>query len=203
MSVVTDTVLKVVLTMIWDDGNLIQNVLNAFITGGSGPWDDVDVVSDARTWAGLLATDMNADTSDELSGSQVQVYEFDTGDQDWDEVGAEAWGWGPSLATDQLPRGVAALINAKTVDPDVNAKKYVGGLTEAAVTDGLWTGAILTVLGNYADTWITPYVGGTTGATWTPGCWSVKNKTFHQFSGNVIIPTIPAYQRRRKRGVGV
>lgn len=203
MSITVGDVLKVVATLAWTDGNLMQNVFNAAITGSGGPFDDDDIVDDAVAWVGVMFANLVAAISNAADGSQVQVYVYDSTDDDFDEVGTAAWTFNPTNADHQLPRGVAALLNAKTLDPDVQGKKYVGGLTEGTITDGLWPTATLTPLSDFGDDWVTQFVGSVSGADWTPGVWSPKNTNIFPFSGQNIVPTIPAYQRRRKRGVGV
>lgn len=203
MSITAGEILRVVAIAAWLDGNLNMNVFNAVVTGGGSPWTDGDIVGDAVEWMDDLFATMTSSTSDELDGSEVVVYKYDPIDDDWDEVGSSAWTWNPSVAGDQLPRGVAALINASTLDPDVQGKKYLGGQVETANEDGTWSSAHLANVALYADEWTDLFVGGTSSADWAPGVWSPTNTNFYAFSGAYIIPTIPAYQRRRKRGVGV
>ena len=203
MSISVGDVLRVVATLAWTDGNLAQNVFNAVITGSGGPFDDDDILLDAVAWVNAMYANITGSVSDELDGSQIQVYVYDSVDDDWDEVATGAWIYAGGQTIEQLPRGVAALINARTTDPDVQGKKYIPGITEGGLTDGLWQAALITQLVNFADDWLTAFVGGTSGGSWTPGVWSPKNTNFFAASGDALIPTIPAYQRRRKRGVGV
>lgn len=203
MSVTDGTVLKVVITNLWTDGNVIQNVFNAVVTGGGAPWDSADIVEDAISWAEDLFFNITSATSDEIDGSQVQVYEYDSVDDDWDEVGSGAFTWNPTGSSEQVPRGVAALINLKTTDPDVSGKKYIAGGTEANLEDGLWSAAYLATLLSLAVDWYAGFTGTDSGATWSPGVWSVVGTVFKLALAQVVIPTIPAYQRRRKRGVGI
>lgn len=203
MTVPTGTILKVVASMVFDDGNIAQNVYNAVITGGGGPWDEADVVDDAVAWVDLLYTAVEAYAAASLQGSQVQVYEWDTVGLDWDEIGSDVWAWVGTSVTDEMPRGVAALLNAKTTDADVSGKKYVPGTVEGGATDGLWIAAYLLDLVDYGGLWVGGFVGGTSGADWNPGVWSVVDEALYDMSLTVVIPTIPAYQRRRKRGVGI
>lgn len=202
MAISAGDVLRVVAIMYWLDGNTVQNVFNAVVTGAGGPWDDADIVDDALAWMNSVYSNLTSQLSQDLDGSEVAVYEYDPVDEDWDEVGKASWSFAPSSASGYLPRGVAGLINAGTLDPDVQGKKYVGGLTTAAISSGLLVGATVTALGNFADDWLTAFTGSVSGADWTPGVWSVKNSNLHPFWGDYTIPTIPAYQRRRKRGVG-
>lgn len=202
MSVVVNDILKVVATTVWTDGNIMQNVFNALIDGGGGPFDDGDIVDDAVAWMDNIYLNITSDCSDELNGSQVQVYKYDSVDDDWDEVGTGAFTWDPSAAPDQLPRGVAGLVYARTTNPDVQGKKYIGGFTEAAVTDGLFTANSLTNLLAIAADWVLDFTGGTSSAEWNPGVWSPTDLILYLMSEVVGAVAIPAYQRRRKRGVG-
>jgi hypothetical protein len=203
MSISTGTILKVVATLLWTDGNVAQNVFNALITGGGGPWDEDDVVDDALTWLDAMYDTIAGWVSDEMTGSQVQVYEWDAGGEDWDEVGSAVWVYAGSSINDQLPRGVAALLNAKTTDPDVSGKKYLPGATEGNVGDGLWEEAFLSALVDFGGEWVPGFTGSATAADWDPGVWSVVGSALLPMNLTVVIPTIPAYQRRRKRGVGI
>lgn len=203
MAITVGTIIKVVATMAWLDGNISQNVFSAVITGTGGPYDEADIVSDALDWVEAMFLDLVLYQSDEIDGSQVQVYEYDSVDDDYDELGTVSWVYNPTQTGDQLPRGVATLINCGTTDPDVQGKKYIAAATEANITDGLWLAVWLTKIALFADTWLTAFTGSTSGAAWQPGVWSPTNTNFYAANGNYTIPTIPAYQRRRKRGVGV
>lgn len=203
MSIVVGDILRVVAILSWLDGDIMQNVYNAVIGGTGGPFTDSDIVSDALDWLGTMYPNLVNQMSDECDGSEVRVYIYDASDDDWDEVGSAAWTFNPTGASDQLPRGVAMLINAKTTNPDVNGKKYVGGLIEDGVVDGLLSAGVVTALANYADDWTDLFTGATSGASWVPGIWSPTMTNFLAMSGAYIIPTIPAYQRRRKQGVGI
>jgi len=203
MSVSTGDILKVVTTLAWSDGNLMQNVFGLLITGGGGPWTDDDVIADLLTWIGLVFGSFGGHMSDEVAGSQIQVYKYDAIGDDFDEVGSTAWTFAPSEVTDQLPRGAALLVGGRSEDPDVLGKKYIGGLCEDNNVDGLWGSVILLAAIDFAEDWIGTFVGGTSAADYTPGVWSVVQKALIPFRDSYYINAIPAYQRRRKRGVGV
>lgn len=203
MSITVGDILKVVAILNWVDGDVMQNVFNSVIGGTGGPFTDGDIVDDAEDWVGTMFANLVAGITNDLDGSEVRVYLYDAIDDDWDEVGSTSWTFNPTDAGEYLPRGVASLINCKTTDPDVNGKKYIGGQTEVAQDDGLWGSGHLTNLGLFADDWTDTFTGATSGASWVPGVWSPTNTNFYAMSGTYIIPTIPAYQRRRKRGVGI
>lgn len=203
MTVADNTTLRVVASMLWTDGNVNQNVYNCMVSGGGGPYADQDVADDMEDWLDNMYANMTGDTSDELDGNQVFVYKWDAVGADWDEVTSNTWTWNPSQASDQLPRGVAALVRLWTVDPDVQGKKYIPGLCEGDIADGLIGAAIITNLLAFAADWYTPFVGAASGATFTPGVWSVLNSLFYAGVNHVAANAIASYQRRRKRDVGI
>lgn len=203
MALVTGDIMRFVVSMIWADGNIMQNVYAVSITGGGGPWDAGDVLDDLEDWADLMYANITAHIVLSLAGNEVFGYVWDVPNQDFDLFGAEPWTWAPTEATSQLPRGVAVFMKAPTTDPDVQGRKYIGGTAEDDLINGLYTAGIIAALVLFGGDWITPFIGTLTAATFTPGVWSTKNKTFHPFENEVNISTIPAYQRRRKRGVGI
>lgn len=203
MTISENTILKVVATQVWTDAEVNQNVFNATITGAGGPWDEEDVIDDALDWVATMYATLNTLWNQNLNGSHITVYKYDAGDDDWDEVGTRSWTFVPASTEHALPRGVAGLINAKSADPDVSGKKYLGGMTEAQGSGGVWGGATLADLADFADEWGAPFSGFTTTADWIPVIWSFVNKVAVPMVETYIIPTIAAYQRRRKQGVGI
>ncbi len=203
MAISTGDILRLVVSMIWADGNIMQNVYAAQITGAGGPWPDGDVLDDLEDWADQMYAEILTQISSFVDGNEVFGYVWDPVGLDWDLFGSEPWSWLPTNAGSELPRGVAAFMKAPTSDPDVQGRKYIGGATEGELVTGLWSAGFVAQLVLYGADWILPFIGTLTTATITPGVWSVKNSSFHNFDTEVNISTIPAYQRRRKRGVGI
>lgn len=203
MSIVAGDILRIVASMLWTDGNVNQNVFNTVITGGGSPFDDQDIVDDAEAWLDNMYANLTTVVSDEVDGNEVIVYKYDSIDDDWDEVGSQSWTWNPTNASDQLPRGVAGLVRLWTSDPDVQGKKYIPGLTEGGLADGLFDAGQITAFLAFAADWYLPFTGSVSGATWTPGIWSVVGTVFKAAVNHLATSTIPAYQRRRKRNVGI
>lgn len=203
MSIVSGDIIRVVASLLWTDGNVNQNVYNAVLTGGGSPWADTDVTDDAEAWLDNLYANFTTFMSDEIDGNEVIVYKYDAIDDDWDEVSSQSWTFNPSNVSEQLPRGVAGLVRLWTSDPDVQGKKYVPGLCEGNLMDGLFGSSIVTALLAFGADWYLPFVGGVSGATWTPGIWSVAGTVFKAAVDHYATSTIPAYQRRRKRNVGI
>lgn len=203
MSITVGDVLKVVAVLQWVDGDIMQNVFNVIVAGSGGPYDDADVVDDMLEYVENMYAEIVTGVTDDLDGSEVRVYIRDFVDDDWDEVGSVPWVFNPSDTDEYLPRGVAGLINVKTSDPDVNGKKYIGGLTESGAVDGLVGNGLLVLYAAFAVEYVTLFAGTTSSADFMPGIWSPTRGNFFYMSGAIIIPAIPAYQRRRKQGVGI
>lgn len=203
MTVAADDVLRVVASMLWTDGDVNQNVFNCKVTGGGAPWADTDIIDDCEDWLDNLYANLTNYASDEIDGNEVIVYKYDTVGADWDEVGSQSWVWNPTQVADYLPKAVAGLVRLWTVDPDVQGKKYVAGLTQGHNEDGLWGSTMLTALLAFAADWYLPFVGAASGATFTPGIWSVVNLVFKAAVDHIAANAIPAYQRRRIRNVGI
>jgi hypothetical protein len=203
MSISTGDILRIVASMLWTDGNVAQNVFNAVVTGAGGPWDDSDIADDAEAWLDNMYANITTACADSIDGNEVIVYKYDAVDDDWDEVASQSWTWNPSNASGEIPRGAAALIRLWSTDPDVQGKKYIAGTTEGVNDDGLFTGAFLTDLLAFAADWYLPFAGAVSGATWTPGIWSVVGTVFKAGVDHIAVSAIPAYQRRRKRNVGI
>jgi hypothetical protein len=203
MSVVPGDVLRVVAQFLWTDGNVNQNVFNALLSGAGSPWSDSDIADDAEAWMDNMYLNLTSQTSDELDGNEVIVYKYDAIGIDWDEVASQAFTWNPTSTSDQLPRGTAPLVRLWTIDPDVQGKKYIPGQTEDGIIDGLYVSSLLIDLLAFAADWYLPFTGAVSGATWNPGVWSVVQAAFKTGVNHIAASAIPAYQRRRKRNVGI
>jgi len=201
MSITSGTILRIVASLAFPDSVIAQNVFYAVLTG-AGPWDEDDIVSDAIDYMDIVFGAWDAMASDDVDLDLVQVYEYDPVDEDWDEVGSGAGGVTGQVSGDRLPHGVAAYTQAKTTDPDVSAAKYWTGFCEVSQANGVWAAGTLTDLGLTAAAWIAGDTGSASGAVFEAGVWSVKNENFYAFNGNLVVNAIPAYQRRRKPGVG-
>lgn len=203
MALADGTILRIVASFLWTDGNVNQNVFNCILSGAGAPWDELDVVDDAEDWLDDMYANLVTFMSDQIDGNEVLVYKYDPVGDDWDEVGSQSWSFNPTAAGDQLPRGVAGLTRLWTVDPDVQGKKYLPAMNEGVVTDGLYSAATLVAFLAFAADWYLPFAGAASGATFTPGIWSVVGTVFKAAVDHIAANAIPAYQRRRKRNVGI
>ena len=202
MSVVTNTVLRAVASLLMPESVIAQNIFYSLISGGGGPWDDDDVVSDIVDWIEDIYTSWGSIGDNNVALNTIQVYKYDSIDDDWDEVGDDTSEVDGLVAGDLLPHGVAGYTIARTLDPDVSASKYWPGITETSQTEGSWVGAALTQMLAMNVIWMEDDVGAASGADFNPGVWSVKNNAFFEFGDTHLVKGSPAYQRRRKPGVG-
>lgn len=202
MSLIEGTVLRIALSYLLPEDVIAQSIINLVLTGGGGPFDEDDVLDDVKDYIDDILTEWALLAADSVETTLIQVYEYDTVDDDWDEVGIRVPTIDGSLAQDMLPHGVAAFTQGRTLDPDVSGSKYWPGFTEVSQADGRWTGGVVLGIGDIAVAWVDAQVGAASGATLTPGVWSVVETNFHPFNGIVVVNALPAYQRRRKPGVG-
>lgn len=203
MSLPVGTIIRVVQNLLWDDGNIMQNVFNCVIGGSGGPFDEQDVADDMAEWMDAIYTNLSANMAADVSAGEVKCYEYDSVDDDWDEFGTGVATFAPTSAADFLPQGIAALVKVTTTDPDIQGRKYFGGFGENVITDGQWIPTLVTLLAAAAVDWQTIFVGTTTGATMIPGVWSTVKGALQPMAAAFVVNTIANYQRRRRPGVGI
>lgn len=102
----------------------------------------------------------------------------------------------------QVAAGVAGLINAPTVGSQRRGKKFVPGAEEDNIFDGVLTDVGLTRLVALGLVYRALYPDQGV-FTLVPGVLSVTYQVFRPFTGSLEIDALPAYQRRRKAGVGI
>lgn len=202
MSLPDGVILRIALSYLMPEDVIAQSILYAVLSGGSPPYDEDDALDDIHTYVDLILTEWGSLAADSVESSLIQVYEYDAIDEDWDEVGVRVPTIDGGVASDMLPHGVAAFCQARSLDPDVSGSKYWPGLTEVSQTEGRWTSGVVLGIADIAAAWVAGDIGAETGALITAGVWSVVEANFHPFNGVIVVNALPAYQRRRKPGVG-
>lgn len=202
MAITSGTILKVVASFLFPDSVIAQNVFNVVVTDLVTSDDEEDVVADCITWVEDMFTHILAHIGDVVTTSEVSVYEYDSIDDDWDEVGTDVWSVTFTNANQMLPHGIACVVHARTIDPDTLGTKYLGGFTEEA-TNGSNVGVgLVALLVDFLDEWVTAFVGVETGGTFGPVIWSPTDTVARIMSGTGYVNGQVGYQRRRKPGVG-
>ena len=203
MTIPTNAILKVVLSMLFPDNAIAQNVFYTLFENDGASNDKYDVLDDLETWMEDVYGDLAAAVDAGISITGMKVYIRDVPGGDWDEVGLAFPSDTFSAVGDAMPNAVCALLHALTDNPDVIGAKYFGGNTDTATVENDFTaGSIETYILAGAE-WVDPYVGAVTGSGFIPGVWSPTNLAFYPFSTAYSVNAQVAYQRRRKPGVGI
>jgi len=182
------------------DGVVANNIFY-FRTAFSEAQDLTDVLSAIEEWVEAAYTTLIADTSDLVTFGETIVYEYDTVAMQWDNLGTATPAVTFTGISEMLPHGVAALVRAYSTQPRSIARKYLPGLVEEAQADGAWVATTLTALANFGNAWDN-VKSISLGNELRPGVWSSKYGTIYLLSGDEVVLADPAYQRRRRPGVG-
>jgi hypothetical protein len=160
------------------------------------------VMADMKDWMERILSPIQPDVvvSCDITGASV----YQKVGPLWNLLGNTSVVFVPTNSDDPLPSGVAALITWNTYVSKVQGKKYFPGMSESRTTAGLWIATILAHLASVAVEWIAGFDGLSDSTShWYPGVWSSKMLSFQSFGTAGSIPDVPAYQRRRKAGVGI
>lgn len=202
MAVPTDAILRVVISLLAPESVIMQNVFYTLFKNTGGSDDEADVIDDLVDWAEDIYTNLNVYMDADVELSLLQVYLRDVVGGDWDEVGIGSLTDAFAGSVDMLPHGAAAVVHAKTTNPDRQGSKFFGGFSETAQNNSNLVGPLVTALIAAGADWVTDFVGAASGSTFDPGVWSPTDEVFYSFSGTIDISNYMGYQRRRKPGVG-
>lgn len=203
MAVSSGTILKIVASLLMPDATIAQNVFFAVISDLVTSDDEDDVVLDMVDYVESMYFQIIDSVSLSVAAAGLTVYVYDHVDDDWDEIGTTSWEDFFAGTGDMLPHGVAGIVHAYSIDPDVAGRKYVAGLIESVCSNSDLSGAAITELGLFGDLWTTPTTGTATGGGIAPGVWSVAQQNFKPFLNDYAVNGLVGYQRRRKPGVGI
>lgn len=200
MSIENGTVLKVVQHITMPDA--VDHINTYFFNCDfAATQTDQQVINNLESWIEALYTTIDDLLSDELSMGEMEVYERDTVLGRWDLIGSAYPTVTLAATSEMLPHGVCALVRAYTVNPRVISRKYLGGLTEGAQEDGVWNSAAVTALTAFGNAW-DDVETITANNDLVPAVWSTVTLGALDLNGVEVVPTVPAYQRRRRPGVG-
>ncbi len=147
----------------------------------------------APTWADSAAALAQCD--------DVQVDVVDVNGFIIRAIGAALIGVAGAPGQSVLPAANAAYILLKTIKPKIRGIKYIPGWSEDSVTDGTFNANALAdmalLLLDYGE-----ILSVNASSNLIPGVVAKSLAEFVPFLDSGIIETIPAYQRRRKQGVG-
>lgn len=196
MSVAPNNVIRVTFNQRDAGGNLIQNVFHMRNDSGL-TLDNATVLDDMHDWLSNMILQLDDIQVDSFDYESCRVYNVTT-DEPVGEIGFAGPPHG-TLADDPMPSGVAALVTLDTGHKRALGKKFFGGLAETATTGGSFNGAFLADMAG-----VLAYLLGVQSVNthdYMPGSWRDVVNTFYPFI-SAVARAIPAYQRRRKTGVG-
>lgn len=176
-----------------------QSILNVYHLVSTSSMDDDDGKGDLAVIMDNLYTLINGAVDTQLVYNAIRMFDV-TDNQD---LGIEPW---PVLETgansgSALPLGVAGLVTLPTDIPKVRGRKFFGGFTEESVVDGLLVSSTFDALVDVADFMLTAQTGDVSSNLWVFGVPTPVGGGFQRVTSS-LVGNIPAYQRRRKQGVG-
>lgn len=190
-------------------GSRIENDYHFALTGGGGNVaTDLDLGGVINTWLTEVYSTLDALLTTGISDVTLDIKEVQWTGVQWDifrNVNVWTIDITPADAVDELPLGVAALVKFPTIYGRRMGKKFLGGFSKTGITaNGAWVGAYVSGIGASLDTLLTPRTVTATPSNLTLN-YAVLN---HQLGGwnaptSMLVSFEPAYQRRRKPGVGI
>jgi hypothetical protein len=179
----------------------VLNVFHWLIVDG-GP-DSPDIIDDFEDWVtnvwGPDWTDLAASVAS-IIGLALDI--VDTEGHVLENIGAETLAIAGGVGGEIGVAAASAFMKADTALPKTRGTKYIPGLGEGNLTDGILTVETLGDVALLFLDYISLYIGAVSGARYSPGVVSRTLTEFIEFEGGGYFTDVPAYQRRRKPGVG-
>jgi len=163
--------------------------------------EDVDFLADFGEWANDWSGRWNDLAAVDSELDAMDVVAIDNTGQVIRDLGTFLLNVSGTEIGTVSPAAVSGYLLANTAIPQVRGSKYVPAMAESAIDGGEFDAAAIVDLVLLLATYVTPFVldgGGTV----FPGVLSSKTAAFELFTGLGGVETLPAYQRRRKEGVG-
>jgi hypothetical protein len=198
-----------------DVGDIIRLVVEYSIPGAStvlnvfhwlivdGNPDSPDVIDDFEDWVtnvwGVDWTDL-AQSACSIIGLALDI--VDVSGHVLENIGAETLAIAGGVGGEVGVAAASAFMKADTALPKTRGTKYIPGLGEGNLTDGLLTTETLGDVALLFLDYILLYIGAVSSARYVPGVVSRTEEAFVEFEGGGYFTDVPAYQRRRKPGVG-
>jgi hypothetical protein len=163
---------------------------------------DEAVISNLEVWVEALYDNVKDELSDQVSLGEFVAYTFNTLLDRWDNFGTGTPTLGGTETTSMLPHGVAGLVRAYSTNPRSIARKYIPGFGEIEQADGTWLAGALTAMAGFGHAWSTERTISANNDL-VPAVFDTTLKIVHQLNGTEVVLAEPAYQRRRRPGVGI
>lgn len=195
-------IIRVVFTWLLTNDDIAQNIFHFFVDSGTES-SLTDLVDDVEDWLEAALAANYGSISDEMTLDLIDIYKYNTANEVFDLLtnGVATSVTGTSVA-EMMPHGVAYMLERRTENPRSTARTYLAGVPENGVADGLITASTMPSLIDIAEG-LTDDLITTSTAVLKAGTFSRATGSFNLATGTVRVPQEPAYQRRRKPGVGL
>jgi len=201
MTVSNGDIVKVILEYVYPGASTALNIFHYVYSGASSTDEDtLDALETwftadwADTWADLAPSTASVDNLKAQIVSAAGVVLRD--------LGTAVIGVPGILGSEVNPGAVSGYLMANTASPQIRGSKYVPGISEGAIVAGLFSAPAVLDLGLLLVDYLAN-ITIITGERLLPGCLSTKTGGFVTFTDSGLINSTPAYQRRRKPGVGI
>lgn len=199
-------VLRVVAEWDTSSGTISQLVWHYLVTSGNND-DPNDVLDDIITNLETAWANIEDRIGNDYTGADIELLQYDFGNHQWDGVAASPLvNVDGSSVSGHVAHGVAGLCKFWTELNRRQGRKYVAGLTEADLDDGIINGATVTALALFAtdlDDVVTAPLTTLTYGTFNLVPTSALYETFSKSTQTSGAEAIAAYQRRRRPGTGI
>jgi len=193
--------LRVTLTLNMPLGTVAQNIYYTQVQSLGGG-DDATVLDDLRDWmesiylayAPIMAPVVQAilmEVSIQALGGVITP------------VGARTLLIAGNAAAEMVSHGVAGQINMQLEGGGRPSIKFLPGTNEAGIADGEYLAFDIATMGNVALAIILGANAISPLGSYIPGIITGDTQAFKTFTNEIVVKSIPGYQRRRKPGVGI
>lgn len=199
--IVTGDVVRAVFSWLLDNQTVVQQVWHYVKNSGTAEdagdfMDDLEVHHET-----IYALGLDDLIPDDLVATAIEIYLWNTTTKLFDGVATGTHDQ-TGLSTGQWGApGVCYLVNLLTDVGRYQGRKYVAGVIENSIADGVILSSSAATVGVWAVAQALPW--SSTDGNYTAGVFNEAAERFTQFNGNVVASTNPAYQRRRRAGVGI
>jgi len=198
---VTGEIARITVSYSQAGGSVAQNTF--FTQLLSGDITDASALIDLENWVNAGWLDEWEDNASEDAAGNSAAYDIINVDGTVNRaLGNSSFPTHPGvLAQDIEPPAVSYFMFAPTAEPKIRGRKFVPGVPEERVVDGLLTSGALSALVTLGDYYVNTYVNGSN--SYGMGVLSTVLQEFVPFIASYVISDVPGYQRRRKPGVGI
>lgn len=201
MTIPNAAVLKVVQAI-----NLPQSVeainIYYFDTAFQAEQEEQDVLDELELRMEGLYGYLTGYVSDQCSLGVMTLYRAMYGTETYWELEGTASPTVTFASTDDmLPHGVSLLTRAYTTRARTIGRKYLPGMSEGTIEDGVWNSTVLAAMASFNALWGTA-LNIDANNQMNPSVFSTVTEFSYELTDEYVILSNAAYQRRRRPGVG-